>query len=273
LNLAIVALLVGFALLVTILAFFEFGRRLGVARLARDPEGEVKGSGAAEAAVFGLLGLMLAFTFSGAANRFETRRLLIAEEANTIGTAWLRLDLLPAASRLEIRDLFRTYTELRASVYRGEDDIAGAVGRLQGSKTVRERVKEIDALQLRIWTLSVAATQSPDAHTDATRLLLPALNDMIDITTTRAIQTINHPPLVVYLLLIGLSLGGALLIGYDMASNKLRSRLHAWTYATVIALSVYVIVDLEFPRLGLIRVDAADQVLFDLRSSFGDPGS
>ena len=98
-------------------------------------------------------------------------------------------------------------------------------------------------------------------------LLLPALNEMIDITTTRAMATQNHPPAVVYLLLAGLSLAGSLLVGYSMSVNQGRSWLHTVSYAAIMALVAYVIVDLEFPRLGLIRVDAADQVLVDLRQS------
>jgi hypothetical protein len=98
-------------------------------------------------------------------------------------------------------------------------------------------------------------------------LLLPALNAMIDVTTTRAMATQNHPPLVVFLLLGGLSLIGALLVGYGMSDNKDRSWLHTIAFAAIMSLAVYVIVDLEFPRLGLIRVDAADQVLIDLRKS------
>ena len=76
-------------------AFFRSGPSLWHRELARDPEGLAKGTGAAEGAVFGLLGLILAFSFSGAATRFEQRRHLITEEANAIGTAYLRLDLLP----------------------------------------------------------------------------------------------------------------------------------------------------------------------------------
>ena len=90
---------------------------------------------------------------------------------------------------------------------------------------------------------------------------------MIDITTTRATATENHPPLVVYLLLAGLSLIGALLVGYAMSANKGRSWLHSISFAAVISLATYVIIDLEFPRLGLIRVDGADKVLIDLRKS------
>ncbi|MGL4603334.1 MAG: hypothetical protein ACRCU9_04220, partial [Iodobacter sp.] len=73
----------------------------------------------------------------------------------------------------------------------------------------------------------------------------------------------------VYILLAGLSLMGALLVGYDMAGNKERSLLHTFAFAAIMALALYVIVDLEFPRLGLISIDAADQVLIDLRKSMG----
>jgi hypothetical protein len=72
----------------------------------RDPEGLAKGAGAAEAAVFGLLGLFMAFTFSGAASRFENRVHMITEEANAIGTAYLRLTLLPSDAQPEMRELF-----------------------------------------------------------------------------------------------------------------------------------------------------------------------
>jgi hypothetical protein len=97
--------------------------------------------------------------------------------------------------------------------------------------------------------------------------VLPALNEMIDITTTRHVATQNHPPLVIYLLLASLSLVGSLLVGYGMSENKRQSWLHTTAFAIVLSLTTYVIVDLEFPRVGLIRVDAADQVLVDLRKS------
>ena len=96
-------------LFVAMLATFEVGRRMGAARLAKDPDGLAKGVGAAEGAVFALLGLLMAFTFSGAASRFEGRRLLIDTEANAIGTAWLRIDLLPAETQPPIREMFKRY--------------------------------------------------------------------------------------------------------------------------------------------------------------------
>src|SRR6185436_12330422 len=104
-NLALIAALSSCALFLGMLLASQAGRRLRMATRARNPGAETKGSGAAEAAVFGLVGLLIAFTFSGAASRFEARRHLITAEANAIGTAWLRLDLLPADAQPEIREL------------------------------------------------------------------------------------------------------------------------------------------------------------------------
>ena len=89
--LTVIPLLCG-GLFLGLLLMMEAGRRLGVRRLAADPEGARAGIGAVEGAVFALLGLLIAFTFSGAASRFDDRRHLVAEEANAIGTAWLRID-------------------------------------------------------------------------------------------------------------------------------------------------------------------------------------
>ena len=256
-TLTLIAAFSAFSLFIGMLVFFEVGRRFGLARLARDPEGLAKGTGAAEGAVFGLLGLILAFSFSGAASRFEERRHLITEEANAIGTAYLRLDLLPENAQPQLRTLFRQYLDVRSTIYQGSHDDSAA----------SQKMETAARLQADIWTKSQSASRSDGASPDATKLLLPALNDMIDITTTRATATQNHPPLIVYLLLAGLSLVGAMLVGYAMSANKGRNWLHSISFAAVISLASYVIIDLEFPRLGLIRVDGADKVLLDLRKS------
>jgi len=251
-----IALLLTTALFAGMLITFEVGRRIGVARIKRDPEGLTKGAGAAEGAVFALLGLLLAFTFSGAASRFEARRFYIDTEANAIGTAYLRLDLLPPDSQPPLRELFRRYADNRAAVYQGSD--------LEATKA---KLAEGAMMQAEIWKQAVAACQLPGVPTTASMLLLPALNEMIDITATRITATGNHPPPVIYLLLVALSLIGALLVGYGTSSNKDRSLLHQGTFALVTSLAIYVIVDLEYPRLGLIRIDAADQALVDVRAS------
>jgi hypothetical protein len=98
-------------------------------------------------------------------------------------------------------------------------------------------------------------------------LLLPALNEMIDITTTRAMAMQQHPPMVVYVMLGVLMLAGALLAGYGAAEARVRSWAHSLGFAALFAITFYVTLDIEYPRLGLIRVAAADEVLVALRAS------
>lgn len=239
-----------------ILLLLEVGRRIGVRRMTIDAEGARAGTGAVEGAVFGLLGLLIAFTFSGAASRFDTRRQLIVEETNAIGTAYLRLDLLPADAQPALRESFRRYVDARLEVYRKLPDIVA----------VKAELARVTTLQGEIWSQAVIACQRAGSQ-PATMLLLPALNQMIDITTTRTMAGQTHPPMVIFGMLGGLALISALLAGYGMASGSTRSWLHMLGFATIMAVTVYVILDIEFPRLGLIRVDAFDQALVELRQS------
>jgi hypothetical protein len=96
---------------------------------------------------------------------------------------------------------------------------------------------------------------------------LSSLNDVIDITTTRAMAAMTHPPVIVFAMLGALALAASLLAGFGMAGGKSRSWLHIVGFAAFTAITMYVIVDLEYPRFGLIRVEAFDQVLVELRQS------
>ncbi len=256
----LVGLVLAVGLFVGVLVLLEVGRRIGTRRLAIDPEGARTGTGAVEGAIFALVGLLIAFTFSGAATRFDVRRDLIVQETNAIGTAYLRLDLLPAGVQPALRDSFRRYLDARIETYRKLPDLDAA----------RAELKRSTVLQGEIWTQAIAAGQAAGGLPDATKLLLPALNEMIDITTTRTMAARMHPPLVVYFMLVVVTLASALLTGYGMAGGKTRNWLHALGFAAVMGMAVYVIFDLEYPRLGLIRVDAFDQALVDLRASMDD---
>jgi hypothetical protein len=244
------------SLLVGMLLLLEIGRRMGIRRMAQEKD-EGAGLGAVEGAVFSLLGLLIAFILYGAAARFDTRRQLIVEETNAIGTAYLRLDLLPTEAQPALREHFRRYVEARLEVYRKLPDLAAA----------QEALAKTTTLQGEIWRHAVAAVRAEGALPQAAVVLLPALNVMIDITTTRTMATRMHPPLVIFVLLFGLALVASLLAGYGMAGSKARRWLPILGFVVVITVSVYVILDLEFPRLGFIRVDAFDQALVELRES------
>lgn len=253
---ALWAALLAASMFVGMLLSLEAGRRLGARRLACDPDGARLGLSAVDGAVFGLLGLLIAFTFSGAAARFDGRRSLIIEEANDIGTAYLRLDLLPADARAALQESFRKYVEARLEVYRKLPDLDAA----------RDALARSTKLQGEIWAGAVVACRDPSPPS-ATMLLLPALNAMIDITNTRTAAGEIHPPAIIFWLLFGLALDCSVLAGYAMAGGKERSWTHMIGFAAMMALAVYVILDLEYPRLGLIRVDHLDQLLVDVRAS------
>src|SRR6266542_1638698 len=123
--------------------------------------------------------------------------------------------------------------------------------------------------RVEIWRQALAASRAADAHPDTAKLMLPAINQMIDITTTRTMATQMHPPTIIFVMLSGLALASALLAGYGIAGGKYRSWLHKMCFAVVVAVAVYVILDVEYPRLGLIRVDAFDQALVERRESMG----
>jgi len=130
-SFTIITLLEGVGLGIAMLALFALGTRSAARRLAQSSDKSAVDGGVIDASVFGLLGLLLAFTFSGAASRFDHRRELITKEVNAIGTAWLRIDMLPPATQPAIRAGFRRYLDARISAYAKLPDEAAAFRELQ----------------------------------------------------------------------------------------------------------------------------------------------
>jgi len=250
---------VALMLFVGILASLRAGRRIGLRAIERAGGAPNASIGSLEAAVFALLGLMIAFTFSGALARFDLRRVQAVDESNAVGTAWLRIDLLPAQAQPALRDTFRRYVDSRIATYRALPDIAAA----------RAEIERSQVLQAELWKLAVAATRVPGVPTSAEILVMPALNDMFDISATRIAATRIHPPTIIYLMLIGLALTAALLAGYQSAGEKGYDWVHKVGFAAIVALTVYVILDIEYPRLGFVRLDAIDQLLVNVRAGMG----
>jgi hypothetical protein len=249
------AVVVPIGLSVGMVACLEAGYRIG--RYASNKnQAAHEGTGTIGAAVFALLGLLLGFTFANGVSHLDQRRELIVREANAIGTAYLRLDLLPASQQLEMRRLFRVYLDTRLQVYERLPDVSAA----------ERELAHAGQLQQEIWSKAVGAGLA-DSTQNVARLLLPALNDMIDVTTSRTIALHTHLPPLIFGLSIVVALLSGLLAGYDIAKRKRRSWFHGLLYAVVIALTVYTFLDLDYPRFGLIRLKAADNALVQLRDS------
>jgi hypothetical protein len=195
------------------------------------------------------MGLLIAFIFAGAAVRFDNRRMLIAQEANAIETAYLRLDLLPTVSQRELREDFRTYLTGRLAVTRDIPNL----------KAVNADLKKSAILQRKIWKEAVEATRESGTATQT--LVLSAMNEMIDITTVRTVGMISHLPLLVLILLFVTILLSSFLTGYSISAYGTRDWLSAIIFAIAVSCATYITLDYEYPRVGLIRTDVADQVL------------
>ncbi len=234
-----------FLLLPAMLVLLEAGRRVRIRR--PNPAG----SNTIENAVFGLFGLLLAFTFSGAVSRYDAHRQLLVQEANDIGTGYLRLDLLPPQFQPSLRELFREYTTSRLHMF-------DAVGAEVSPETAR--------LQGEIWRQAVIAARQAGASPDAGKLLLPAINDMMDITATRRNAFNMHPPAVVFLLLFAFGCGSAFMAGYSMQAER-RNWVYWVALSVAVTLTVFATLEIEYPSQGLIRLSHLDRTFVELRDS------
>lgn len=253
-SLILLCALAALGLLVGVLICLRVGWRLGRKRLAELGDDGQAGLGALEGSVYGLMGLLIAFTFTGAAGRFQERRLLVTEHVNAAGTAWLRTDLLDDPIKAEVRAHLREYI-----------DTLLVIGANAGDTELRvAKVAELGVLQDRMWQKLIVATRATAVPAVA---VLPPFNELFDMTTVRLQTAHQHPPAAIYLMLGLLVLVSALFSGIGMAKAQRQSWLHLGGFSAVLALSIYLILDLEYPRLGLIRVTSSDQALVELRAT------
>ena len=243
-----------FGIFVSMLLLMELGRWAGLIEIeARGalPRGGVSG---VDSAVFALLGLLLGFTFSGANARYDSRRSLLGKELNAIGTAWERLDLLPGERQDSIRAKFRRYV----------DSLVNAYTRPTGVRASLRESPEGERARTELWSTSVIACTDA-AGEKARMLVLPSLTEMFRLADQERHARLIHPPTIIFVMLGIIALTAALFTGYGTAAPE-RNWLLSMGVAAAISIVLYVIVDLEFPRIGLIRVDAFDEALVELRS-------
>lgn len=235
----------------TLSAAMDAGYRLGEWRHLRQPDEKEMPVGAMVASILGLLALVLGFTFSLAASRFEARRQVVLEEANAIGTTYLRASFLSDELRSRVRDLLREYVDVRL---RGvaEGDV---------TKVLSRSVELHQALWAEAARLEEAA---PDSV--ANGLFVQSLNQVIDLHAKRVLisQRSRIPP-VIWLGLIGLAMLGMASVGYQAGLSTTRRSPAMLSLILAFGVVLMLIADLDRGQEGLLRV--SQQALIDVRQS------
>ena len=247
---------IALAIFVALIVFLEIGWRIGIRATAKRGEGARSGVGVVDSVVYSLLGLLIGFTFSGAAGRFDKRRELMVSEVNAIHTAWKRVDLLPVTAQEPLRVAFRRYV----------DALIASYGEEAGSKEERQHRATVIAAQDEIWHRSWVSSFEPSGE-KARMLLLPTVNLMFDAVNAERLAQRLHPPMIIYAMLALSALAGALFAGFAMSKTPTRSWMHIVGVAATLAIASYAILELESPRLGLVRAESIDRALVELRET------
>jgi hypothetical protein len=233
-------LLIAAALFLGMLAAAEGGYRFGVRR-RQDRETDPNHA-AVLGAVLGLLALLLGFAFAGATSRFIERQGIIVSEANAIGTAALRADLLPDAARAEMRSGLRAYTQDRLTLFH-ETNAAASV----------EIERQLAKRHAEMWDVAIASVKANPAITNA---VLPPLNEIIDLLAVRDAASHKHLPMPVLFLLTACALVALFSVGQSQGLVGSHRRSSVFALAFLVAGSLWITIDLDHPRRGLIRMSA-----------------
>ncbi|WP_050423335.1 hypothetical protein [Bradyrhizobium tropiciagri] len=237
----------------------RLGRHLGSRYRKQNGVDDVGGLATVEGAIFGLMGLLLAFTISGALQRFDDRRQLVIQEATAATTAYDRLALFGGDDARNLQSLLKEYLRARIDLYRMPHDFLLLQRAEDFSDQQESRLVE---LKNQLWNAAVAACPQPN-YRPACGLSLPALNSLFEVARQRAGAAEKHPPQIIFFMLFGLGLACSLLAGFGMAAGAGRSWIHMTIFAGTLAVALYTVTDMEYPRLGLIRIESFDHFLGD----------
>lgn len=228
-------------------AAVEAGYRLGAGRRARGVDEKEEPVAAMVASLLGLVAFMLAFTFSLAAARFDARRQAVLEEANAIGTTYLRTRLLPEPQRTECANLLREYTEVRLN---GVAD-----------RKITELISASEKLHEELWTRAVAAARID--RSPITALFLQSLNETIDVHSVRLFVGLqSRIPMSNWLALFCITLLGMVSIGYQSGLAAARRSPLMGVLVVAFAGVLLLIVDLDRGQEGFLQV--SQQSIIDL---------
>ena len=235
----------------------EWGFRAGRQLFSNHDESRKSQIGAIQGAVLGLLALLLGFTFSMAVGRYESRRELVLQEANSIGTTYLRASLLPEVQKRAVEKLLARYVDVRLDFFKAGNDAA----------KILAAENEVASLQRSLWANAVAA--SKEAPNPITVSFITSLNETIDLDASRMNAHRSRVPAAVWLLVLVVAGAGCFASGYSAGACGVRTGFSNVMLPLLIAVVITIISDFDRPRQGLISV--SQQPLVDLKASLTLP--
>jgi hypothetical protein len=234
-------LLIAAALLALLLISYEGGFRFGLRTVTESGPRAGEQIGAIQGALLGLLGLLLAFSFAAAGARFLERQDLIVQEANAIGTAYLRADLLDEPQRSDLRETLKRYTRHRIDM----------VSRLRAGVT-SDALAEVEGFHTAMWRAASLGVLDKPAFAV---VLLNPVNEVIDLHSVRIATARKRLPPLVLGLLIASSMLSVGVIGYGCGLSGGRRYALALPLIVIIWAALWVTVDLDRPRAGLMQLN------------------
>jgi len=206
-------------------------------------------------AMLALLGLLLAFSFSMSAIRHEARRTLVLKEANSVVSAFLRADLLAPTARDQMQELLRSYAALRLRYFE--------VGHNEAEE--RRVIEETQSVQSRIWVLAAGAENYREPRATGLSVLVSAIDELIGISRDRHASRANRVPEPVLWMLFVVAMVSSAALGYSFGASKHNGRIFSFSFAFLVCLVVYIVLDFDRPRRGVMKVDQTP--LIELQSA------
>jgi len=239
--------------IIIVIVSIELGHRAGnlLQRRKKNEKGPMVS--VISSSILGLLAFILAFTFGTVSDRFDARKSLVREEANQIGTLWLRTDFISEPERSETRKLIRDYLALRIDLNESLDD-----------EHVQKAMAESVTIQQQLWTMAIRHSQT-DLRSDIGALYFESLNKLIDIENLRiAVAYKAHLPRGLWISLFILLVFGMLCIGYYAAITESTRNFATLILAFSFSLVIFMISNLDQLQSNYFKI--SQQPLTDLQA-------
>lgn len=187
-----------------------------------------------------LVAFLIGFAFSGAASRFIDRQDLIVKEANALGTAYLRADVIAEPQRGELKAALKEYTADRVKLLSSEE-----------RDQIEPLLAKVNGLHERMWRSAIEATQD---HAPLMGMVLPPINEIIDLHSIHLAMARRHLPVSIMAVLLGAVAISVGMIGFGNGRGGRRFTLINSVYGVVLVVALWMTIDLDYPGIGLIRV-------------------